>query len=138
MEFYCSEEFKHEFEKLISNNSYSELHRLIIEYFIEGDPSQLETGFKLNGSSPVPFIKKRLDGSGGYRIYFLLVRKGDSVYFAFLHPKTGSKGYESITKQKRTELLTNIHECIKSNSCYRVGRHPERVELVFFKPEVLV
>lgn len=87
MTILCLEDFKVQFEKLKKNNSYMSIEKDIIEYFFNKDIQLLASGTRLNNSDDTPYIKKRLNGSGGFRTYFLLVIKNEKVYLMFLHPK---------------------------------------------------
>lgn len=116
MTIFCLEDFKIQFEKLKKNNSYSSIEKDIIEYFFDKEISQLASGTRLNNSDDIPYIKKRLNGSGGFRIYFLLVIKNERVYLMFLHPKTGSLGYENITDDSKALLYKKVLEGIQTNN----------------------
>lgn len=88
-------------------------------------------GTRLNNSDDIPYIKKRLNGSGGFRIYFLLVIKDEKIYLMFLHPKTGSLGYENTTDESKALLYKKVLESIKSNNLYRITL--DKKSLVFKK-----
>ncbi len=121
MTILCLEDFKVQFEKLKKNNSYSSIEKDIVEYFFDKDVQQLASGTRLNNSDDIPYIKKRLNGSGGFRIYFLLIIKSGKVYLMFLHPKSGSLGYENITDDSKAFLYKKVLECIKTNNLYEVS-----------------
>ena len=120
MTIFCLEDFKIQFEKLKKNNSYSSIEKDIIENFFDKEISQLASGTRLNNSDDIPYIKKRLNGSGGFRIYFLLVIKNERVYLMFLHPKTGSLGYENITDNSKALLYKKVLEGIQTNNLYEL------------------
>lgn len=81
MTILCIEDFKVQFEKLKKKNSYSSIEKDIIECFFDKEIQQVSSGTRLNISDDIPYIKKRLNGSGGFRIYFLLVIKnGKALY----------------------------------------------------------
>ncbi len=75
MTILCLEDFKVQFDKLKKKNSYSSIEADIIEYFSNKEIQQLTSGTRLNNSDNTPFIKKRLNGSGGFRIYFFIDHK---------------------------------------------------------------
>jgi len=131
MTILCLEDFKTQFEKLKKKNSYSSIEDDIIEYFFNKELQQLISGTRLNNSDTTPYIKKRLKGSGGFRVYFLLIIKDEKVYLMFLHPKTGSLGYENITDESKALLYKKILECIKTNNLFEVT--VENNKLVFNK-----
>jgi len=120
MKIFCLEDFKVQFEKLRKKNSYSTVEADIIEYFFNKEIKELISGTRLNNSDDTPYIKKRLNGSGGFRIYFLLVVKDDIIYLVFLHPKTGSLGYENISDESKALLYKKVLNSIKTNNLYEV------------------
>ena len=131
MKLFCIEEFKTEFEKLKKKNSYSTIEQDIIEYFFNKEIHELLSGTRLNNSDTTPYIKKRLKGSGGFRIYFLMIIKEAMIYLMFLHPKTGSLGYENITDESKTLLYKKVLDCIKYNKLLMIT--VENNKLVFNK-----
>ncbi len=92
MNLFCIEDFKIEFERLIKKRSYQSLQDELIAYFFIKEVKDVISGTRLNGSSDTPLIKKRLDGSGGFRVYYLLLIIKNNLYFMYVHPKTGSLG----------------------------------------------
>ena len=120
MEIFCIEDFKIQFEKLKKKSSYSSIEEDIIAYFFGKEIAQLTSGTRLNNSDDTPYIKKRLNGSGGFRIYFLLLIKAGKVYLVFLHPKTGSLGYDNITDKSKAVLYKRTLDGIKTNNLYEV------------------
>jgi len=120
MKFFCLEDFKVEFEKLISKKAYSTLEQDLINYFFGKSAQELCSGTRLNNSDKTPYIKKRLKGSGGYRFYFLLILKDESLYFMFSHPKIGPMGGINITDESKAYLYKKILRCIKTNDLYKL------------------
>jgi len=55
-------------------------------------------GFKLNCSSPNSFYKKRIYGSGGYRIYYYIIEIKNPLFLTALHPKAGKHGKSNLSK----------------------------------------
>lgn len=133
MTILCLEDFKVQFEKLKKKNSYSSIEEDTIDYFFGKEIQQLISGTRLNNSDDTPYIKKRLNGSGGFRIYFLLVIKNENVYLMFIHPKTGSLGYENISDDSKSLLYKKVLECIKTNKLYKIT--VENNKLVFEKKQ---
>jgi hypothetical protein len=133
MKIYCLEEFKEEFEKLKSKNSYKALEQEVIDYFFEKTAEELCSGVRLNHSIEVPYIKKRLGGRGGFRVYYLLVIKNESLYFMFVHPKSGSAGAENITDESKAFLYKKVLECIESNDLYRMDLDESKRKILFEK-----
>ncbi len=133
MELYCLEEFKIEFEKLKSKKSYRTLEQDIINYFFDKKIEQLRSGTRLNHSNQVPYIKKRLGGRGGFRVYFLLIIKKESIYFMFVHPKTGAQGSDNITDESKAYLYKKILECIHSKDLYKMSLDETKKNILFNK-----
>lgn len=131
MTVFCLEDFKSEFEKLRKKNSYATIENDIIEYFFNKNAKELVSGTRLNNSDITPYIKKRLNGSGGFRIYFLMIIKNEKLYLMFLHPKSGSLGYENITDDSKAMLYKKVLDCIKTNNLYQLTINNNK--LVFAK-----
>ena len=121
MTILCLEDFKVQFEKLKKKKSYFSIEEDIIDYFFNKQIHQLTSGTRLNNSDDTPYIKKRINGSGGFRIYFLLVIKNKKLYLMFLDPKTGSLGYENITDESKALLYKKVLENILANNLYIVS-----------------
>jgi hypothetical protein len=60
MSIYCLEDFKVEFEKLISKKAYKSLEKDLIDYFFNKPFQELCTGTRLNHSKEAPYIKKKI------------------------------------------------------------------------------
>ena len=133
MELYCLEDFKVEFDKLKSKKSYKTIEEEIINYFFGKSTEQLCSGVRLNHSVDVPYIKKRLGGRGGYRFYFLLIIKKDSLYLMFVHPKTGSQGSDNITDESKAYLYKKVLECIQSEDLYKLSLDDSKKKIKFNK-----
>lgn len=133
MEIYCLEDFKVEFEKFKSKNSYKTIEQEVINYFFGKTSQELCTGVRLNHSIDSPYIKKRLGGRGGFRIYFLLILKNDSLYLMFVHPKTGSQGSDNITDESKSYLYKKVLKCIKSEDLYKLSLDEAKKNINFNK-----
>jgi hypothetical protein len=133
MELYCLEDFKVEYDKLKSKKSYKTIEQEIINYFFGKSTEQLYSGVRLNHSIDVPYIKKRLGGRGGFRVYFLLVIKNDSLYLMFVHPKTGSQGSDNLTDESKAYLYKKVLECIQSEDLYKLSLEESQKEIKFDK-----
>ncbi|MCK4661557.1 MAG: hypothetical protein KAT68_01725 [Bacteroidales bacterium] len=133
MKFFCLEDFKVEVEKLISKKAYSTLEKDIINYFFGKSLKELCSGTRLNNNDKTPYIKKRIKGSSGFRIYFLLIIKDESFYFMFVHPKTGSMGAINITDESKAHLYKKILECIKANNLYSLELDKLNEKIIFEK-----
>jgi hypothetical protein len=131
MQYFCIEEFKVEFEKLVRKKSYKNLEQDIIEYFFDKDIKELCNGSRLNNSSETPYIKKRLNGSGGYRFYYYIILRQECLYFMFVHPKTGALGSENITDESKALIYKKVIDCIKSKDLYSVTKCSDNKKLIF-------
>lgn len=133
MDIFCLEDFKVEFEKLKGKKSYSSIEDDIIKYFFGKTAQELSSGVRLNNSSETPYIKKRLNGSGGFRFYYLLILKDNKLYLMFVHPKTGALGSENITDESKAYLYKKVLDCIKSNNLYQLTLNKETTKIDFEK-----
>jgi len=133
MDLYCLEDFKTQFDKLKSKRSYKTIEQDIIDYFFGKSTQDLCSGVRLNNSNDAPYIKKRIGGRGGFRFYYLLVIKKDSLYFLFVHPKTGSHGSENITDESKAYLYKKVLDCIMSNDLYKLSVNKSNGKIQFEK-----
>lgn len=133
MKIYCLEDFKYQFEKLIRNNSYKSLPSLLVDFFDVDDIEELKKGSLLNSDHITPYVKVRIGGRGGYRLYHLLVIKDNCVYLMYIHPKRGKLGSDNTTKEYRTELYKKVLEAIKNENFYRVNLDKQK-KLISFLP----
>lgn len=131
MTIYCLEEFKVQWEKMLSKRPYKSLEKDLVKYFYDKTPQELSSGVRLNHSTDSPFIKKRLGGRGGLRLYYLLLIHKGNLYLMFVHPKTGPMGASNITDASKAVLYRRTLECIKSKDLYEVNLHPERGKISF-------
>lgn len=115
MELYCLEDFKDAVEKLSRKKPYAAVEQVILDYYWGKSVEEVKSGTNLNNSDTAPYIKKRLEGSGGFRIYFLVLIRNDSVYLLYIHPKTGPDGGENITDEAKKTFYKKIVACIKAD-----------------------
>jgi hypothetical protein len=135
MNIFCLAEFKVEFEKLKSKKSYNSIEGDVIDYFFDKSVQDLSSGTRLNNSNETPYIKKRINGRGGFRFYFLLIIKDENLYLMFVHPKTGSLGYENITDDSKAYLYKKILECIKNKELLELTLNLEKTNIIFKKAQ---
>lgn len=131
MAIYCLLDFKNNIEKLKKKNQYIEIEKDIIDYFFDKPIENLKTGFNINRSETIPYIKSRLNGSGGYRIYYLLLIVKGNVFLIHIHPKTGPYGSESLGKENIGALYNDVWEAIKSKELFLVDRDEKKTRLIF-------
>ncbi len=112
MKVFCLENFKEEFCKLKGKKAYKTLESDIIKYFFHKDIAELNSGTRLNQNAEAPYIKKRINGSGGFRFYFLILLKEENLYLMFVHPKNGPDGSSNITDESKALLLKKVHDSI--------------------------
>jgi hypothetical protein len=108
MGLYCTDEFRQEIERLRKNSSYANVEQVIIGYYCNGPFAQACTGDLLSDMQGTRFIKKRLAGSGGYRVYVVAVVREQTVYLGYVHPKTGLHGADNITPEKKKAILKEL------------------------------
>lgn len=120
MEIYCTNDFKEEVERLLKKKNYYTLEADLIDYFFNKSVEELKSGKRLNNSIDQPYIKKRLDGAGGFRVYYLLLIKEEKAYLMFIHPKTGPYGSSNITDESKNLIYKKVYEAIKTNDLYKL------------------
>lgn len=131
MNLFCIPEFEVAYNKLIKKNSYKDFPELLCECFSDDEISKSQRGTLLNNSLELPFIKLRLSGRGGYRIYYYIFRIKDSIVLSFVHPKTGSFGSSNIDEKFKKQIMKQTIEAYKTNSLITLRFDHENKKLVF-------
>mgnify|MGYP005849050869 CR=1 FL=1 len=129
----CLDDFKVEFEKLKDKKAYKDLESDLIDYFFDKPINSLMSGTRLNNSELVPYIKKRLGGRGGYRVYFLLLIKDEQLILMYIHPKTGAVGSPNITDASKAYLYKKVLVDIQSNGLFELKLDENKRHIIFEK-----
>lgn len=130
MAIYCLEEFWDNYKKLLKKNSYSTLENILIENLFNKTTTELATGVRLNNSNDTPYLKKRLNGSGGFRLYCLLIIKDGNLYLMHVHPKTGSYGYDNISNDDKALYYKKILQCIQTDELYELILKKNKIHFI--------
>ena len=112
---------------MITKKSYKDLEQDIIDFFLDKTIADVCSGTRLNASNETPYIKKRLNGSGGFRLYYYILIKNDCLYLMFVHPKKGVYGSPNITDESKSYLYKQVLHCIKENEVFEVLRDRKSV-----------
>ena len=131
MKIFCLKRFKEAYDDLSKKKSYRSLEKELIDYFFNKEINQLLSGTRLNNSQNEPFIKKRIDGRGGFRIYYLVLIKHKNVYLMFVHPKTGSEGSDNITEQSKALIYKEVLACIRTNELFELTLNKDGSRIEF-------
>lgn len=131
MEILCLPNFKVEVDRLKKNNSYRGIESEIIEEFFDKNILDFKKGSRLNASDDCPYIKGRIGGRSGYRIYYMLIIEKDILYLMYIHPKKGAFGAENITDDFMKELLKDVATASEKNQFLSVNHSADRKKLVY-------
>lgn len=118
MQILCTSEFRQMYERMLKNNSYRSLETDLYQYLSTTDPPSIYSGTNLNQSADTPYIKKRLNGRGGFRIYFFAIIRDNMMILVFVHPKTGALGIENISDADKKASLRQGIEAIEQQKYY--------------------
>lgn len=133
----CIEDFKNEYQKLIKNNSYKSLSKYIIDSFFKDNKvlnlEELDSAVRINNNKEIPFIKARLGGSSGFRIYYYLIKIKGECYLVHVYPKTGKKGQSNITPKLKKEIYSTLLMSIKQNRIYAISVSDDNKKIIFTK-----
>lgn len=131
MNIFCLKEFQNAIDALKRKNSYQDVESAIYDHFHAKSESELLTGIRLNLDDLTPYLKKRLKGRGGYRIYYLLIIRDENVYLMGIHPKTGKLGKSTLDKTTIKFLYKQVLGAIRKQDLLRVEFNPEKKSLDF-------
>jgi len=131
VKIFCLPDFKDRFDNLSKKKPYKTLEQDLIDHFFDKGIEHLKSGVRLNFSEHEPFIKKRLEGRGGYRVYFLLIIKLEAAYLMFVHPKTGPDGADNITDESKAKIYKDVLGCIKTNDLFELTLNELKTKIQF-------
>lgn len=133
MKIYCIDEFRTQLERLKRKNSYKDICADLIDYLFDKEIDDLCTGTVLNNNPDTPYLKKRIKGRGGYRLYYYVLIVRNEIYLMFIHPKSGSLGSENITDDTKAELLSKVSACIRNRDLFELQRSSDGKNIIFKK-----
>lgn len=116
MKVYCIEEFPDELRKLKKKKSYRDVEKRLAEYFFprpDVTVKEVAKGSIVNHDPDVPFFKKRLRGSGGYRVLFIGLVVNDIIFLTTIYPKTGDKGKGDLETDERLILQEKTRKAME-------------------------
>ena len=116
----CTHEFKRIYDKLVKKNSHADLEQAIIDWLFTKTATELRAATALNGNSPNPFLKKRLNGSGGYRIYYSLIASQKLVISSALHPKTNYLGKSTLSSSEIAAAIDDVAESYMNRDLFEL------------------
>lgn len=132
MIYSCTQNFFDEYHKLIKVKAYKwTLPEDLYEFLNHDDPDFFKSGSLLNGNHGFPFIKIRINGSGGYRIYYYIIFIDDQIILTFIHPKTGQYGADNADKNYLKTLMKEVIEDKKANKLLTITLDHENRSLNF-------
>ena len=122
MKIFCTNRVKKDIEKLEKKPSYSNLRSLLFNYMSKKKTTQdwMEGTRIFLGNPNFICVKKRLGGSGGYRMYHLITINEDEVTIAALYPKTGSKGGSDLTDDGKTSCIGEALDQISEKNRWEI------------------
>lgn len=132
MIFSCTRNFFEEYHKLLKVNAYRwTLPEDMYEFLNHDDPEYFRKGSLLNGNDGFPFVKTRIKGRGGYRVYYFIIYKDDQVILTLLYPKTGQYGAENADKNYLKTLMKDMIEDKKANKLLTIALDHENKSIKF-------
>ena len=131
MTIYSLKDFKVSLEHLRKKNAYRSIEADLIELLFDKTVEELKAGTCLNQSNETPYIKRRINGSGGYRVYYLLIIREDNLYLMYIHPKTGPFGSPNLKSEAITDLYKEVLKAITDDDLYLVTLSENRKSLLF-------
>lgn len=112
MRVLCTPDFKKEYNRLIRKNKYKDLRALLVAMFKDAEPGDVESGSRIFAIPNRPYIKKRLGGSGKFRLDYIFLSDKNEVCLLFVYSK---KDLEDLDIEKRKSLLKDFVQRYKDN-----------------------
>ena len=127
MQYFFQDTFTLKVKNLLKNNSYKDCELAIIECVFNLTVEQIMTtcsAMRINPSSQNPIAKLRINFSSGksssYRLYIFALIKDEKLYFAYLYPKTGTLGQNSLKPKQENEIIKELLVNVKTGNLQEV------------------
>lgn len=127
MHYFFQDTFIHKVRSLLKNNSYKDCELAIIECVFNLTIEQILatcSAMRINPSAENPIAKLRINYNSGksssYRLYVFALIKNEKLYFAYLYPKTGALGQNSLKAKQEIEIIKELLENVKTNNVLEV------------------
>lgn len=141
MRYFFHPSFISEVRKLIRKSSYKDCEEAIINDVFKISPDDVFahcSASRINTSPDNPLGKLRISSdhrgkSSSYRIYLLVLKVKDEMHFVFIHPKTGNKGYESISKKFQNKIIKETLRAIKEKNASEVKLNDKEDKIIYVK-----
>lgn len=119
--------------KLEKKGSYSDLRSLLFDFISKKETLEdWKEGTRIHLGNPnFLFLKKRIGGSGGYRMYYLLTIHGDEITIAALYPKFGTKGGSDLSDSGKIESIREALDGIVSKTRLKIITLPDKKSIIF-------
>lgn len=122
--------------KLEKKGSYADLRSLLFDFFSKKEALEdWKEGTRIHLGNPnFLCLKKRMGGSGGYRMYYLLTIHGDEITIAALYPKFGTKGGSDLSDSGKIESIGEAIDSIVNKTRWKIITLSDKKSIIF-EPE---
>ena len=129
MVVYCTTAFHEQIFKLQKNNSYINILNDLCDYFSDKDISELHITRDIisNNTGIYSLNKYRIANSsmnkgksGSYRCISVCLPKENKLFLDTIYPKTGSDGFDNLTKEAYKDCAKRVNEAIKKNTYFEI------------------
>ncbi len=127
MQYFFQDTFTLQVKNLLKNNSYQDCELAIIDCVFKLSLEQIMatcSAMRINASSLNPIAKLRINFNTGksssYRLYVFALIKNEKLYFAYLYPKTGTLGQNSLKPKQENEIIKELLRNVKSGNLQEV------------------
>ena len=127
MQYYFQDTFIKEVKKLLKKKSYKDCEKALIADIFNLSVEDIFancSAFRLNAGAKNPIAKLRLSfdsgKSSGYRVYVFAMIVDEKIFFAYLYPKTGKYGQDSLSAKVEAAKIKSLLADIKSDKLEEV------------------
>lgn len=129
MTIFCTQSFEDNLLNLKKKNSYFAILEDVCNYFKDKDILELHITRDIINTTPsiyslnkyrIPNSNMKRGKSGSYRCICICSPKTNCIYLGCIYPKTGSDGFDNLSKQAYKEIASNISQSIENKSLKRL------------------
>lgn len=132
MQVYVTHTVAAEIVKIEKKPSYANL-RLLLYKFVISHPTAASCliGTRLNIGAAWPFVKVRLGGRGGYRLYYSILIKEEELIISAVYPKFGALSIKTLGPEATNRAYSEAITSCKSRNMLPVTLDHEKQSIIF-------
>lgn len=137
MDIFFTKECGKNLKKICKNPSHEHLLTELYDFFQDKNSQEKwQTGYRISqGPNGGLFLKDRIEGSGGYRFYFLVTVSEEDVTISSFYPKKGKYSKDDLSTKEVKESLKSAIQSKTNCNRFQVNFDSENKKILLVEEE---